>query len=164
MPIASTDINYRLSGGASNSDPLLSIGGAKSSVSSGSGIFDAVTSTEAGAGDIEYRLVYVHNAHATLTLLGAKVWIQTNTPSASTDVAIGLAAAGANATETAVANENTAPASVTFSQPASLGAGLSIGDLAPGQHYGVWVRRTVSAGAAVASDNFTLRVQGDTNP
>lgn len=164
MPIETADIVYRLSGGGSNSDPALSLGGAKSSVASGSSIFDAVSSAEAGAGDIEYRLVYVHNAHATLTLLGAKVWIQTNTPSANTDAAIGLAAAGVNATETAVANESTAPADVTFSQPSSLGAGLSIGDLAPGAHYGVWVRRTVTAGAAVAADNFTLRVQGDTNP
>ena len=164
MPITSTDIHYRLSGGASNADPLLSIGGVKSSASADASIFDAVTSAEASAGDIEYRLVYIHNAHATLTMLGAKAWIQTNTPSANTDVAIGLAAAGANATETAVANENTAPAGVTFSQPASLGAGLSLGDLAPGQHYGVWTRRTVTAGAANASDSFVLRVQCDTNP
>lgn len=164
MPITSTDINYRLSGGASNSDPMLSLGGAKSSASAGASLFDDVSSAEASAGDIEYRLVYVHNAHASLTLIGAKVWIQTNTPSASTDVAIGLAAAGANATETAVANENTAPSGVTFSQPSSFAGGLSLGDLAPGQHFGVWVRRTVTAGAGVASDNFTLRVQGDTNP
>ena len=164
MPITSTDIHYRLSGGASNTDPALSIGGVKSSTAAGATVFDDVASAEASAGDIEYRLVYIHNAHATLTLLGAKVWIQTNTPSANTDVAIGLGVGGLNATETAVANENTAPGSVTFSQPASFAAGLTLGDLAPGQHYGVWVRRTVTAGAAVAADNFTLRVQGDTNP
>jgi len=164
MPITSTDLHYRLSGGAATADPLLSIGGVKSSVSADSAIFDAVTSVEAGAGDAEYRLVYLHNAHATLTALAAKVWIQTNTPSASTDIAIGLAAAGANATETAVANDSTAPAGVTFSQPASLGAGLSLGDLTPGQHYGVWIRRTVTAGASVAADSFTLRTQCDTNP
>ena len=164
MPITSTDLNYRLSGGSANADPLLSIGGAKSSVNADSAIFDAVTSAEASSGDAEYRLIYLHNAHATLTALAAKIWIQTNTPSASTDVAIGLAAAGANATETAVANENTAPAGVTFSQPASFGAGLSLGDLSPGQHFGVWIRRTVTAGAAVAADSFTLRTQCDTNP
>jgi len=164
MPIISTDITYRLSGGAANADPLLSIGGIESSTAASATIFDDVTSAEASAGDVEYRLVYVHNGHATLTLLGAKVWIQTNTPSASTDASIGLAAAGANATETAVADENTAPAGVSFSQPSSFAGGLALGDLAPGQRYGVWMRRTVTAGAAVASDNFTLRVQGDTNP
>jgi len=164
MPILSTDIVYRLSGGAANTSPIASIGGTKSSTASGTDLFDSVSSVEASSGDTEYRLIYVHNAHPTLTMLGSKVWIQTNTPSASTDVAIGLAAAGANATETAVADEDTAPASVSFSQPASFAAGLSLGDLSPGQHYGVWVRRTVTAGAASASDNFTLRVQCDTNP
>lgn len=164
MPITSTDIVYRLSGGAANADPLLSIGGAKSSVASSATIFDDVSSAEAAAGDVEYRLVYVHNAHATLDYLSAAIWIQTQTPSVSTDVAIGLAAAGLNGTETAVANENTAPAGVTFSAPATFGAGLALGTVPAGQHYGVWVRRTVNAGAALTSDGFTLRVQGDTNP
>lgn len=164
MPIITTDIVYRLSGGAANADPLLSIGGTKSSVASSSTIFDDVSSAEAAAGDVEYRLVYVHNAHATLSYQNAAVWIQTQTPSASTDVAIGLAAAGLNATETAVANEGTAPAGVTFSAPSTFAAGLSLGTIPAGQHYGVWVRRTVNAGASSASDSFTLRVQGDTNP
>ena len=164
MAILTTDIVYRLSGGAANADPALSIGGAKSSVASGSTIFDDVSSVEAAAGDVEYRLVYIHNGHATLAYQTAAVWIQTQTPSASTDVAIGLAAAGLNATETAVANENTAPAAVTFSAPSTFGAGLSRGTIPAGQHYGVWIRRTINAGAASAADSFTLRVQGDSNP
>lgn len=164
MPIIATDIIYRLSGGAANTDPAVSIGGIKSSTAAGATLFDDVSSVEAGAGDTEYRCVYAHNAHATLTLLGAKLWIQTNTPSANTDVAIALGGAGLNGTETAVANEDTAPSGPSFTQPASFAAGLTIGDLAPGAHYPVWVRRTVTAGAAVAADNFTLRVQGDTNP
>lgn len=164
MPIITTDIVYRLSGGAANADPLLSLGGARSSAASSATIFDDVTSAEALAGDTEYRLVYVHNAHATLSYLTAAIWIQTQTPSASTDVAIGLAAAGLNGVETAVANENTAPAGVTFSAPSTFGAGLALGTLAPGQHFGVWVKRTVTAGAASAADGFTLRVQGDSNP
>ena len=164
MAILTTDIVYRLSGGSGNTDPLLSIGGAKSSTASSSTIFDDVSSAEAAAGDVEYRLVYIHNGHATLAYQAAAVWVQTQTPSSATDVAIGLAAAGLNATETAVANENTAPASVTFSAPSTFAGGLSLGNIPAGQHYGVWVRRTVNAGAASASDSFTLRVQGDSNP
>ena len=45
MAILTTDIVYRLSGGAANADPALSIGGAKSSVASGSTIFDDVSLT-----------------------------------------------------------------------------------------------------------------------
>lgn len=164
MPIITTDIKYKLSGGAANSDPLLSIGGAKSSVDSSSAIFDDVSSAEASAGDVEYRCVYILNNHGSLSYQTAKVWIQAQTPSGDTDVAIGLAAAGLNAAETAVANENTAPAGVTFSAPSSFAGGLSLGTIPAGQYYGVWVRRTVNAAAASAADSFTLRVQGDTNP
>lgn len=164
MPIISTDIKYKLSGGAANADPLLSIGGAKSSVDSSTTIFDDVSSAEASAGDVEYRCVYILNTHATLAYQAAKVWIQAQTPSGDTDVAIGLAAAGLNAAETAVANENTAPVGVTFSAPSSFAGGLSLGSIPAGQYYGVWVRRTVNAAAASASDSFTLRVQGDTLP
>ena len=81
MAILTTDIIYRLSGGAANSDPAASLGGAKSSTAWVSGIFDDVSSAEASAGDIEYRCLYVKNAHATLTLYSATVWISTNTPS-----------------------------------------------------------------------------------
>ena len=165
MAIISTDIIYRLSGGSGNSDPNASLGGVKSSTAAGTNLYDDVSSAEAAAGDVEYRCVYVHNAHATLTYLGSKVWIQANTPSASTDVAIGLGTAGLNATEQTVANESTAPTAVTFTNAAvDFASGLSIGDVPAGQHYSIWVRRTVTAGAAGAADSFTLRVQGDTNP
>lgn len=164
MPIVSSDIKYKLSGGAANADPLLSIGGAISSVDAGSSIFDDVASAEAAAGDTEYRCIYVKNTHATLTYLSAKIWIQTQTPSADTDVAIALGGEGLNGTAETVANENTAPVGETFSAPSSFAGGLTIGNLAPGDSYPVWVRRTVTAAAAVASDSFTLRVQGDTNP
>lgn len=165
MPIVNTDIHYRLSGGAANSDPAASLGGAKSSVQfTANAIFDDVSSAEAAAGDAEYRCFYVHNAHATLTLQGAKIWIQSQTSSSDTDIAIALGGEGLNGTAETVANEGTAPSGESFSQPASFAAGLTIGDLAPGEHYPVWIRRTVNAAAASATDAWTIRVQGDTNP
>ena len=164
MPIVSTDIKYRLSGGGSNADPTASIGGAMSSVEADASIFDNVSSGEAAAGDVEYRCIYVLNSHGSLTLQGGKVWVQANTPSADTGVEIGLAAAGFNSTETAVANENTAPAGVTFSAPTNEAGGLTLGDMTSGGRYGLWIKRTVTAGAAAANDSFTLRVKGDTNP
>lgn len=164
MAIVSTDIIYRLSGGAGNTDQNASLGGVKSSTAASASIFDDVSSAEASSGDTEYRCVYVHNNHGALTYLGSKVWIQANTPSADTDVAIGLGTSAVNDTEQTVANENTAPSGVVFSAPSSFTGGLSIGDIPAGQHKAVWIRRTVNAGATVASDSFTLRVQGDTNP
>lgn len=168
MPIVASDIHKRLSGGASNTDPALSIGGIKSSTSivdaSLHNLFDIVSSAEASSGDIEYRCLYVHNAHASLTALTTKVWIQTNTPSTGSTVEIGLGAAAVNATETAVANESTAPASVTFSATAiDLATGLLIGDIPFGQHKAVWVKRIISAAAAAyTTDSVLIRVGCDT--
>lgn len=164
MAIIASDIVYRLSGGAGNASPAASLGGAKSSTAAGSNLFDDVSSAEAASGDTEYRCFYVHNGHGTLTYLGSKIWIQTNTPSADTTVEIGLGSSGLNATEQTVANENTAPTSVTFSAPSNFAGGLTMGDIPAGQHYAIWVKRIVNAAAASAADSFTIRVQGDTNP
>ncbi len=166
MPIISTDIQYRLSGGASNADVNASLGGAKSSTSVDTGLhnlFDVVGSAEATAGDTEYRCVYVHNNHGALTMQSAKIWISSNTPSADTSVEIALGSSAVNGTEQTVANENTAPTGVTFSAPASEGAALSIGDIPAGQHKAVWIKRIVNAGAAAYnSDGCTLTTKCDT--
>ena len=163
MPIVTTDIKYRLSGGAANSTPITSLGGAKSSADMPTGIFDDLTSAQAAAGLTEYRCVYVHNSHGTLTALIAEIWMQANT--ANTRIAIGLGSSAINGTEQTTANEATAPAGVTFStEPINLATGLVMGDIPPGQYKAVWLRRIVAPGAALATDSFTLRVQCDTNP
>ena len=163
MAIIASEIQYRLSGGASNANPLISLGGVKSSVAMGTDLLDTVTSTEATAGDIEYRCIYVHNANATLALIGSKIWLQLNT--VGSHIAIGLGVAGINSTETAVVDEQTAPVGVTFSTvPTDFSTGLLIGDLPAGQHKAIWLRRTIPAATGLATETFTLRVQGDTNP
>lgn len=166
MPIISTDILYRLSGGSGNTDPNASLGGVKSSTAIGAGLhnlFDIVSSAESAAGDTEYRCFYVHNAHATLTMQNTVIWIQANTTSADTNIEIGLGTSAINATEQTVANESTAPTSVTFSSPANQGAALSIGNIPPGEHKAVWVKRIVNAAAsAYNSDTATIRTLCDT--
>ena len=168
MPIISTDIKFRLSGGAANSDPNASLGGLKSTTeivdATLHNLFDIVSSAEASAGDVEYRCFYVHNGHGgALALQNPEIFIQTNTPSTDTDVAIGLDPAGINGTATTIGDESSAPAGVTFTQPSS-GSPLAFpGDLPDGGHIAVWVRRTVSAAAAAYNgDSVVLRVQGDT--
>lgn len=162
MPIISTDIKYRLSGGSGNTSPAASLGGAKSTTEAGSDFFDTVTSGEALTGDTEYRCFYVHNAHGTLALENAVAWIQANTPSADTTLDIGVGTAAINGTEQTVANENTAPVGVTFSAAATEGAAIALGNIPAGQHKAVWLRRTVNAAAAASADTATLRVKGDT--
>ena len=165
MAIIASDIKKRLSGGASNTDPAASLGGIMSTTTeAGASIFDDVTSGEASAGDIEYRCIYALNTHGSLTLTSAKVFISAQTPSGDTAVAIALGGEGLNGTAEAIANENTAPSGESFSAPATYAAGLSLGDLAPGDRYPIWIRRTINAAAAGASDGFTISIQGDTAP
>lgn len=160
MPIVSTDIKYRLSGGAANSDANASLGGAKSSTDQPSGLFDTVSGAESAAGDVEYRCIYIHNAHATLTLLNPVIWIGTNTT--GSEIAIGVGTSAINGTEQTVANESTAPTTVSFTQPATQGAGLALTSIPAGQHRAVWLRRTVAAASPARNQTYQLQVAGDT--
>lgn len=166
MPIASSDIRFRLSGGASQAVQASSLGGVRSSVAATGSIFDTVSGVEAQAGDIEYRCIYIVNTHATLTLANAVFWISANTPLAGTDVAAGLGTSATNGTEQTIANENTAPAGVTFTAAGSKGIGVPLGDLGPGAGRAVWTRRNINAGTPAtqpqAPDTFTLRAEGET--
>lgn len=165
MAILSTDIHYRLSGGAANSDPLLSLGGAKSSVAATGGtILDVVLPAEGSAGDVEYRCVYVHNNHGSLSLDNSVLWIQASGLGGNQAIAIAEGTSAINGTEQTVANEGTAPTGVTWSAPATKGAGIALGNLPAGQHQAIWIRRTVTAGAPASNSTFTLRVEGDTAP
>lgn len=164
MPILSNELRLRLSGGANNSDPNQALGGAVSSVDAPATLFDNVTSNEASAGDTEYRCIYVRNNNPTLTLLGGVLWVSVNTPSASTDIAVGLGTSAISGTEQVVANEGTAPVGVTFSNASNKAGGVALGDLPPGATRAVWVRRTVGAGAASVQDTYTIRVEGDSLP
>lgn len=171
MPASASDIKFFLSGGASNSDPDDSRGGIISSFEIVNGtlenLFDIVSIGEASAGHEDYRCFYVKNINPTDTIFDVRAWIETNTPSPTTTVAIGADPAGVgNGSTTGVAvtivNEITAPAGVVFSTPASAAAGIPGGAaLAPGQSLAFWVRRTISAGTSpVPSDDCRIRVRG----
>lgn len=167
MPISGANLKWYLSGGASNSDPNASLGGARSTTTTvPTGLFDAVSGGEASAGDIEYRCAYIRNEDADADgWISPVIWISSNTPSSATTMAIGLDPAGKNATATTATNEDTAPAGVSFSEPASKAAGLALpsAPYAQNDFVAVWFRRTINAGAgSAASDAATIRVEGDT--
>lgn len=171
MAVVPTDLIERLSGGNANTDPLNSLGGIISAtavnlVTTTNNLFDNVQDAEAASGDIEYRCTYLLNNSGTDTLKAAKVYIASNTPSADTTVQIGLDPAGVGngsttGVATTVANENTAPAGVVFSNAATSAAALAIGDLGPGKAIAIWHKRVVNAAAApFASDPYALRLTG----
>jgi hypothetical protein len=168
MSVIASDIQYRLSGGAANADPSLSLGGAKSSVqiqdAVDNNLFDDVSGDEHAAGDVEYRCLYIHNGHATDSLLAAKVWIASDSSGADSDLSIGVGTAAVGAVEQTVANEGLAPSGVTFSDAAvSRVTGLSLGTLPAGSHKAVWLRRTISPGTTPqAADTAQIQAGGDT--
>lgn len=178
MPIASSDIKYRLSGGAANTTPASSLGGALSTAGGGvitdnvaNNLWDDVSGDEAAAGDIEYRGIYVRNEHGTLTLQGAVIWFDgsggTAPSNASRNFDMAIAAEAVSTAMATIANESTAPATVSFTRPTTKAGGLQLNGgtgLAANAYRGVWVRRTILAGATAANDNVSVRVEGDTLP
>lgn len=168
MSVAPSDIRFRLSGGSSNTSPAASLGGVKSSTeivnSVDNNLFDDVTSAEHLSGDTEYRCFYVHNANGSTTLTSAVAWIASDTISADTDLAIAVGTAAVNGTEQTIANENTAPTGVTWSNVAiDRPSGLPLGNLPAGQHKAVWLRRIVTTGSVPqVGDTAQIAVGGDT--
>jgi hypothetical protein len=164
MPITPSEVQYRLSGGAANASAAASIGGAKSANAVPANLFDDNSGAESAAGDIEYRCFYVHNNNGTLTLQNPGIYIQAQLLSVGHSIAIGVGASAVNGTETAVANEDTAPAGVSFSAPVTPGTALALGNIPPGQHRAVWIRRTVAASSPAGNSTYNLRTTGDTLP
>lgn len=174
MAIVASDIVYRLSVAAAAGDttagtPATSLGDQVSTTAittaQPNNLWDNVSGAEAAAGDIEYRCIFVLNNHATLTLEAAKVDLTSQTAGGGT-IDFGLdpaavSAKGSGSTQAAtIANESTAPAGVTFNTTQQL-----IGDMAPGTVKGIWLRRTVTAGAgALNPDGVVITVSGDTLP
>ena len=130
-------------------------------------LFDDVSGAENEASDVEYRCLFIHNAHGSLTLQGAVIYIYSEV-SGGTAVALGVdttaaSAIGSSSAELEVADESTAPAGVSFSTSCvSLATALSMGNIAAGQCKAVWVKRTAAKTAAVAADGMVLRVSGGT--
>lgn len=152
-------LELRLTGGADNDDPDLSLGGVASSelISETplNNLFDDISPTEAEAGDIEYRALSIHNS-GDATAVGIELWFASQTSSADTAVAVGV-----DSGVQTVANENTAPSDpeISFSAPTSE-ATLSLTDIAAAGARRIWIRRTCGASAVNHNDDeFELAIR-----
>ena len=154
-------LQMHLTGGASNADPALSLGGVSSSVQVSAtalnNIFDNVAPAESVAGDVEYRAVDLKNSgDATAQVVAA--WMEPETSSPHTVLDFGIEASPLGST-TSIANESTAPAGVTFAHY-NTGSKLTIPDIPAGSYARLWIRRTVAAGALnAANDQGTINVE-----
>jgi hypothetical protein len=177
MAIANTDILLMLSttaGAAGDStaqaNPNNSLGKYVSTTALGTaanGMFDDISGAENAASTIDYRCIFVKNAHATLTMLSAVAYISAEVAGgAAIALAVDSTAASAKGASPAqaltIANETTAPAGpLTFSSPTTVATGIALGDIPAGSVRAVWVRRTAANTAAVDADGFTIGIGCD---
>ena len=130
-------------------------------------LFDDVTGDDNAASDVEYRCIFVHNNHASLTWENPVVWLSAETAGGANiaiavdDVAVS-AKGSASAQADEVANEDAAPSGESFTSPSTKGTGLSLGSIAAGSVKAVWVQRSATNSAALDNDDVTLEFSGDT--
>lgn len=179
MSVQATDLKfYKSSASTTNANNTSgnlvgSIGGAISTTQITSGqlhdLFDAVLASEAQAGRIEYRCIYVVNSNTTpQTLYDARVFVQTNTVSADSSIEIALdpAAVGTDSTIslTDELDSDNKLSGLTFSPASDFDNGLVIGDVAGnGGKNAIWIKRTINAGASAANESAVIQFQGDTD-
>jgi len=176
MAITATDILYKFSVSAAAGDTTAgtaatSLGDQISTTqitdATLHNLFDIVTGDDNAASDVEYRCFFVHNNHATLTWENVVCWLSAEVAGGavaaiSVDTTGVTAKGSASAQAKTVANENTAPASQTFTSPTTKGTGLSIGNIPAGSVAAIWVRRSAANTGAVDNDGVTIRCEGDT--
>lgn len=154
-PVVSLLASVRLSGGASNTDPAASIGGAESSEeytgsTSAGGLFDDSPHSEYSDGHVDYRCVYVHNDDSVDCTVTAYVSQQLE---AGRAIALAVADEASGVTVETIADDTTAPSGPSFSAPTSAGTGLDMGTIDAGEGRGLWLRRTTNSGTAADATN-----------
>ena len=128
-------LQFRLTGGASNTDPDLSLGGVMSSQQISAtplnNLFDNVEPDEALSGGVEYRAVDIYNS-GDAAAESVELYIDDEPDSSSVSIQVAL-----DSTTQTVANESTAPSGVSFSAP-SAASKLSISNIASGSAQRRW--------------------------
>ena len=146
MPITTDQLELYLSGGATNTDPELSLGGIISNTQVPSpilhNVFDKIVGEESSAGDTEYRVIYIRNGNSTLNGERWRVYLTSNYEN---QISIGLDE-GIDVTALSLADESTTPSRVTFTQPATLGAALLVGDLDADSYRALYIRTNSGSG------------------
>jgi hypothetical protein len=151
------NLTFHLTGGASNADPDLSLGGVGSSVllsgTALNNLFDNVLPPEIdGVAYVDYRAIDIVNdgdaeAHNIEFYL-------TDTPNSESTLAIWYDSTGTQS----IVDEDTEPVGASWSLPL-VGSKLAFSNLAAAGTYRIWVRRTIDADADnLNADTGTLHV------
>jgi len=163
-------LEFRLTGGSSNTNPNASLGGVMSSTqvseTAMNNLFDNVSASEASSGDTEYRAIDVYNS-GDETATEVAIYMSTETSSADTQIDLGYDSANSPHTASAdlpsIADEGDTPTDgtndISFSHYTSSNK-LSLPDIPAGQAVRVWLKRIVNANAGnTSNDQGTLTVE-----
>lgn len=141
MVVLQENLQFRLSGGATNTNPFASLGGAKSANQMKDDIldalFDPISINQRLSGHTDYYCIYVHNNSSTSQMSNTKIWFTVVTSLMS----MGLGTSPVGGTEQSINPDTNPPAGVNFSQPTSELNSLSIGIIPATSHKAVWFRR-----------------------
>lgn len=180
MPIVAGDIKVKLSTKSGSAGNSLAQGNVNSSLgkyisttefvtATLNNLFDNVTGAENAASTVDYRCVFVHNSHGTLTLEGTSIYLSSQVAGGTVlaiavdDIAASpIGSSSAQAFE--AATETTDPSSGVgaFSSPSTAETALLLGDIPAGHCRAFWVRRTAANTVAVDSDGGVFVLRGDT--
>lgn len=113
-------------------------------------LFDDVAKADALSGMSDYRCIYIHNSHTTEDILqvGVYGYGSSGNPAVAGDKywvgadPAGLGNGSTTGVAVTIANENTAPAGVTFTSP-EVGTPLLLGSIGPLQSCALWIKRVV---------------------
>jgi len=150
------------------------LGGAITATESVSGVsgnvFDVFSGAETAAGGTFYACIYLKNEHASLTAQNVLAWVESETDHGGVNASLAIGSSAINGVEQTVADENTAPAGVTFSDTDTTTAGaavadpsFSIPDVPFGEHQALWLRLVIDAvTAAKTGYQINTKFQFDT--
>lgn len=140
----SATLELRLTGGAANTDPELSLGGDASSeplsTTAMNNLFADVSPTERENGSFTYKALSIHNKGDAIAA-SILAYMGSNTSNDDTHVEFGL-----DSTTQSIVNCITPPTGVTFAQYTK-SFPLTISDIAINGAQRIWVKRVVNANA-----------------
>src|ERR1051325_6128 len=135
MVVVDSDIAIKFSGGLTNSDGRLSLGGTVSNADvpndTLNGLWDDIDGNQLKNGSSELRFIYIKNLNTADTFAAVKAWISQPSLSSSNTITIAPGASSAGQLELTIPNEQSpAAVEVVFAANAtSLANAISLGNI-----------------------------------
>lgn len=130
-------------------------------------LFSDITGDDNAASVVDYRCIFLHNNHASLTLQNSVAYILSETAGGAS-IAIGVEPTAATAIgytgvqAQTIASATTAPTGVTFTSPTVKASGIAVGNVGAGSGRAIWIRRSAANTVALNNDGCVLSWVGDT--